>query len=644
MRFILLRDSWRYRPDIDGLRAISVLCVIFYHFQIFSKYSKNGFIGVDIFFVISGYLITKLLVHEINSKNWIREFYFRRIRRIIPSLLVILTASLFLGTLLMLPYEFKNFGREIVGGSTFTSNLVYLQLSGYFDSSATQKPLLHLWSLGIEEQFYIFWPLFIWGIKKLKLNLNLTLALFSAISFTYCQVISESNRDLSFYSPAARAWELSLGGLLAGMQLVNFVKPIKMIGNLGFFILISFFLVLNQKANWPSYFTAIPVFATLAILSDSSSRSIKNRILTSKILVYLGKISYPLYLWHWPAFVFFSMYIGTSLNKKNKLILLLITVLLSIFSYEAIEKPIKQLNNWKFVTKILFFPMTCLLICGIILNFSTGFPSRLNDKVSLNMSREISFQLKAPQFQDSICNAGFPNRKSINYSWWFCRANSSKPPVILLWGNSFANQYFEGLSKNNYFKNTSILSIGDCAIQRQLNLPAGNPCKDRNWDDQNEFVKNIVRNTDSLKYVILAGLKENASDSDISDLKLSIRFLEDNGIKPILFYPHLQPKKPIYSCIDRPFATAKWNCKDPLSVRESLNANFSQTLRAINADFPSIRVFDPNVIFCNSTECTYKIEGIPLLRDAAPHMSIAASDLVAKQFEVWFKNKSMSLN
>ena len=161
-----------------------MLAVVFYHFNILSSLSKNGFIGVDVFFVISGYLITQLINSEISSYHWVRRFYFRRIRRIFPALIVVIIVTLVISGTLMLPIEFKRLGQEIIGGSTFSSNLVYLQQAGYFDRSALEKPLLHLWSLGVEEQFYIFWPIFMFLVFKLRLNKNLFLSILTIISFT----------------------------------------------------------------------------------------------------------------------------------------------------------------------------------------------------------------------------------------------------------------------------------------------------------------------------------------------------------------------------------------------------------------------------------------------------------------------------
>jgi peptidoglycan/LPS O-acetylase OafA/YrhL len=286
----------RYRPDIDGLRAVAVLAVVLYHFNVFSFATKAGFVGVDIFFVISGYLITQIIVSEIHSERWLSRFYIRRVRRIFPALVLVMFVVFILASLIMLPYEFKEFGREVVGGGSFSSNIVYFLQSGYFDQSSQQKPLLHLWSLAIEEQFYLFWPILIWSISKLRWNLAISLSVLAAGSFVYSQLLSLTNQDLSFFSPVARAWELSLGGVLAIYKNGKPMAGNKYFSNLGALILFICFLVIDNQNSWPSIYTILPVLGSLLILFDSSAVSLTSRILASRTLVYIGRISYPLYL------------------------------------------------------------------------------------------------------------------------------------------------------------------------------------------------------------------------------------------------------------------------------------------------------------------------------------------------------------
>ena len=205
-----------YRPDIDGLRAIAILCVVGYH--AFPSVLPGGFIGVDIFFVISGYLISTIIYNEVERDDFsFRNFYSRRVRRIFPALLLILTVTLLFGWFVLYPDEFKQLGKHVVGGLTFVSNFVLLIEAGYFDSASETKPLLHLWSLGIEEQFYILWPIIILIAWKTKVNFLILSALIAYASFFSSQM--EVSIQNLFYHPINRFWELMIGGMLAYISL-----------------------------------------------------------------------------------------------------------------------------------------------------------------------------------------------------------------------------------------------------------------------------------------------------------------------------------------------------------------------------------------------------------------------------------------
>lgn len=203
-----------YRPDIDGLRAIAVLSVVTYH--AFPNLVPGGFLGVDIFFVISGYLISKIILNNLENNNFsFFDFYARRVRRIFPALFVVLLSVLFAGWFFLLPSEYKQLGKHVLAGAGFVANLMYWREVGYFDVAAETKPLLHLWSLGVEEQFYIFWPVFLYFLWKRKINLlkvSLILFFISCAAYLY---FSGVHGIFAFYAPVTRFWELLAGGLLA---------------------------------------------------------------------------------------------------------------------------------------------------------------------------------------------------------------------------------------------------------------------------------------------------------------------------------------------------------------------------------------------------------------------------------------------
>ncbi len=211
-----------YRPDIDGLRAVAVLSVLLYH--AFPNTMRGGFIGVDIFFVISGFLISGILYRNLLSEATpgsvrLLNFYERRIRRIFPVLIVVLLSTLVAGFLLLTPEELKTLGKHVAGGAGYVSNFVLWNEAGYFDNAAALKPLLHLWSLGIEEQFYIVWPLLLWLLYKTRLNFFIATVLFTVISFALCIRGVTQDPTAAFYAPWTRVWELSAGGVLAWLAM-----------------------------------------------------------------------------------------------------------------------------------------------------------------------------------------------------------------------------------------------------------------------------------------------------------------------------------------------------------------------------------------------------------------------------------------
>ena len=624
-----------YRSDIDGLRALSILAVLAFHFRFFPNFTNSGFIGVDIFFTISGFLITQIILTNSVQTGWIRKFYWRRIRRIFPALIFVLLATVVAGALIMLPYEFKKLGVELIGGSTFSSNFVYLQQLGYFDNSAIQKPLLHLWSLGIEEQFYIFWPLLIWGIIRFKINKKLVLSLITLVSLSFCIYFSTSNPSLAFYSPFSRAWQLAVGGLAAIYYLDKEIKKFRFIGLIGFMVLVFSFFVIDGGNNWPGFSTVLPTLGTLLMLLDGSPKSLKNRLLSTRLLVFIGKISFPLYLWHWPILSFFSLTQGA--NSFQRMSLLFLSFFLAVITYLFVEKPIKNVENFQYIIPKLSFAMCFVILCGFVIAHSNGFPQRIRNSSYLGESYNPSQQFEPIAFQDQACLDEFPNGNARNYKWWFCRLSSTNSPTVLLWGNSFANQYYEGLAQNKVFRNQSILSIGDCSIQRDRNLPKSNPCFGPKWDEQQKFVKSIIANTPTLKYVIIAGLKQRPSSQDSDDLRSALGFLENTKLSVIVYYPHLTPEKSVYSCIDRPLFAARWNCEESTTIRDTLSNNFQTTIKIVHEEFPSVLAFDPNGAFCDDNTCRFLRNGIPLLRDRAPHMSTEGSILVSQEFAKWAK-------
>ncbi len=376
-----------YRPDIDGLRALAVLSVLLFH--AFPNFLPGGFIGVDIFFVISGYLISKHIFASLNSEFFsYKYFYTRRIKRIFPALILVLISSVLLGWIMLSPGEYKSLGRHVAASAGFVSNLIFWRESGYFDSAADTKPLLHLWSLAIEEQFYIFWPLiitFLW--RYLKNRLTSIIFLLCITSLIYSIFLVEHNPVADFYSPLTRFWELAIGSIIAlKPNFLNNQKDSKsLLSLLGFALIIYAVIFLDKNKLFPGYIALIPTIgASFLILAGSGIYTgwVNNNILSRKPIVYIGLISYPLYLWHWPLLSFTRIAESSSPSINLTIAMLIISFLLAWLTYQFIELPIRSKASYIPRKITLYLVITIIIICfaGLGIKHYQGFRFRTLSK------------------------------------------------------------------------------------------------------------------------------------------------------------------------------------------------------------------------------------------------------------------------
>ena len=356
-----------YRPDIDGLRAIAVLSVVLFHG--FPQLFKGGFIGVDVFFVLSGYLISRIIFEQLNQGAFnFLDFYARRIKRIFPALLIVIVAAYIAGWFTLLADEYGQLGQHIAAGAAFISNFVLWSEAGYFDNSAHTKPLLHLWSLGIEEQFYIVWPLLLWAASKLRFSLFALTLVLVALTFYLNITGIKSDAVATFYSPQTRVWELLVGSGLAWFSLykkeglanvamwfgklgardgttVDQVRALARIANvlscIGFILLIYGLIRINRDLQFPGKWALIPVLGTALIVAAGPRAWLNIKILSNKLLVWFGLISYPLYLWHWPIIELHRQLSTQTLSLESSLVLLLLTFICAVATHHLIENPLR---------------------------------------------------------------------------------------------------------------------------------------------------------------------------------------------------------------------------------------------------------------------------------------------------------------
>ena len=369
----------KYRTEIDGLRALAVLPVILFHagFELFS----GGFVGVDIFFVISGYLITTILIEDIENKQIsIIAFYERRARRILPALFFVMLVCIPFAWMWMLPDALENFGQSLVSTSLFSNNFLLMKTAGYWDLASEYKPLMHTWSLAVEEQYYIIFPIFlifVWRLGKHKVMWLILLIAF--ISFILSEYGWRQNSIAHFYSSPSRVWELLAGSIAAFFFYQKGVKSNNGLAFLGLIIIFYSIFIFNDETPFPSIFTLAPVIGTALIILYADSKNFTGKILSNKILVGIGLVSYSLYLWHQPIFAFARVYKQDQISSLDSYILVFLSLLLSFFTWKYIETPFR---NKTFLSSRKIFSFSVLMMIffisiGLYFHTSNGAPYRI---------------------------------------------------------------------------------------------------------------------------------------------------------------------------------------------------------------------------------------------------------------------------
>jgi peptidoglycan/LPS O-acetylase OafA/YrhL len=374
-----------YRPDIDGLRAVAVLSVVIFHAFPDEAWLPGGFVGVDVFFVISGYLISKILFSEIEQHRFsLASFYGRRIRRIFPALAVCLAAVLAYGFVVLMPSQLAQLGKQVFFGASFLSNFALWSESGYFDSAATSKPLLHLWSLGIEEQFYILWPPVLWIAFKLKAAIGRLILGLLVASFAVNIALSLTDTSSDFYLPVSRFWELLAGAALACRPDINLKAGLKHVISLaGMAAILMSARLFASEMRFPGWLALLPVAGSVAVILAGSNAVVNKTILSNRVAVFIGLISYPLYLWHWPLIAFSYVIRGKPPTSFMAFGIVIASLLLAWATYRFIERPVRFSSDRLRRTHIVAACVAVLGACGLAVWVTGGVPQRFSASLDL---------------------------------------------------------------------------------------------------------------------------------------------------------------------------------------------------------------------------------------------------------------------
>lgn len=663
----------KYRPDIDGLRAVAVLSVVAFH--AFPAWMKAGFIGVDVFFAISGFLISTIIFENLDKGRFsFAEFYARRIMRIFPALLLVLIASYAFGWFALLADEYKQLGKHIAAGAGFVSNFVLRSEAGYFDNVAETKPLLHLWSLAIEEQFYIIWPLVLWLSWKKKFNLLTITILVALISFYLNLKGIKKDAVAAFYSPLTRFWELLAGSILAwfalykkdsfvlyklrvdawlakliyrdtiqadGKTLSNFISF------LGSTLLAYGFWRISKEISFPGKWAVIPVLGALLIILAGPEAWINRKILSNKIAVWFGLISFPLYLWHWPLLSFARIVESEVLSRNIRIAVVVLSILLAWLTYKLIERPLRFGRYGKLKVTALALLMAILGFVGYGAYDGSGFAVRFSAK-----AESKSIKAKEAEKQAILnCKFHFPDWEKMNDNP--CRLQNVHGNTIAIVGDSHAGHLYVGMSEEVSGDGGVATFAASCAAP-YLNLSSATKVDDPNirrirengYKLINSAFDFIVRDK-SIKTVILAH-NPMCSMSDAKDMtnlenKNIDKILEDGMSRTldllikanknviILFDNPYLPFDPSL-CVTRPFRISNYKneCYFPRTQFESIEA-FSWYKTIVNTalkKYPGVSTYDLSLPLCDDKYCYLEKNGDLLYRDKG-HLNYEGSRYVA---------------
>jgi peptidoglycan/LPS O-acetylase OafA/YrhL len=439
-----------YRADIDGLRAVAIILVVAYHY--FGL--PGGYIGVDVFFVISGYLITGILLSDLQAPRFtFLDFYARRFRRILPPVLVVIGASLIVGWACLLPSDFKELSKEAWASAVYGVNFLLWHESGYFDVSAATKPLLHLWSLAVEEQFYLVWPALLLLAHWCRRRTDLIIVAILIASFVTNLLVTRAEQADAFYLPLSRLWELALGAMLVQLERTqqeqrrtphnNIDKPNPLrsfLPTMGLVLILGAATLYNSESTYPGYLAAIPALGAALVLGARPQAWINKTVLACRPMVHIGKRSYSWYLWHWPVLVFATLQFGQGHSGYFfKGMCLIVSCMLAWGAYYWCERPIRRIPvNAENAGRFLTVGIAASMILALLgLSFASGLVARPSD------SRLITKGYKRPV---GGCTFDGPGRAPNTAIFAPCEIiRFPGRPVVVLIGDSHARALYFGL-------------------------------------------------------------------------------------------------------------------------------------------------------------------------------------------------------
>ncbi|MFN0185841.1 MAG: acyltransferase family protein [Aquabacterium sp.] len=640
---------------MDGLRALAVVPVVLFHAG-FGAFS-GGFVGVDVFFVISGYLITTIIQAELAEGRFsITTFYERRARRILPALFLVLAVCLPFAWAWLLPPDLQDFSQGLVAVALFASNILFWRTSGYFDTAAELKPLLHTWSLAVEEQFYLFFPLFLmaawrWGRRRI-VGLLLVASLLS-LALAQWGVLHKP--DAAFYLLPTRAWELAIGALLA----LHLAQPVawrpapaqgRILETVGLALLLWGMLAFDTKTPFPGLHALPPTLGTALIILCSGPTTPVGRLLSRRVLVGIGLISYSAYLWHQPMFAF-----ARHRTWQEPTPLLLAGLALAAFglawlSWRFVERPFRQKGVVSRRTVFRFAGWASLAMIGIGVagHLARGGPQRdwVQPFAALWADR--------PEVLYPRCTQPGLLGNGIDFN--FCLVSRRGAPDAVLLGDSHADDKYPGIEQADQTRHWALMGQSSCPPALGIDVRGAQPgCEPRYARIVDWLVAHPEVRTVAISYLgQYADATSFAADHIKRDVgpgatRLTSRETSATSREDILYYGMsrtvarlVQAGKAVVLVVDIPelpffpvdCLKGRPDCALPLAQVQARQAVHRRILQRLQQQFPQVRVFDPTPLFCTAARCTYRSGETVLYRDSH-HLTAVGSGVYGEAFVRW---------
>jgi peptidoglycan/LPS O-acetylase OafA/YrhL len=624
-----------YRPDIDGLRAIAVLVVVAFHAN--PSLVPGGFIGVDIFFVISGYLITGLIASHIEDNSFtFTDFYTRRIKRIFPAYIAVSIATLIVSSWLLIPNDYIFYTTSLAASWGFVANVFFSMSSwGYFGQRTEEYPLLHTWSLSVEEQFYFVFPILLILLYRYMRKQIIPALIVMGIFFVAISEI-KTGQVKAYFLLTTRAHELIIGALTFFIsQRVPIKSPLasNMMAYAGAGLMLGSLIFISRHVAFPGINSLYPCIGTALLIYACQIDNTITPLLKNKLMVSIGLISYALYLWHWPIFSFLR-YRRIEITLSVGLAAVALAFILAWLTGKFIESPIRHNKKIKFkraFIQIYLVPAGAFFLIGLYSYLTEGAPKRFSEDIrelisSYSFERDLgrTCSIRPDEVYRKIDAAYLEQNCS------FGDLAQTKPQVLLM-GDSHANQFkpfVEELSKQAKLR--AVFNVqGSCSpVDLPKSATAPNTCQKRNAD--------LLTLASNYKYVVLGGfwsseLYSKNLEAELAAVVEKIRFAHAT---PVIFKdaPHFEPD--LSQCVlfrKRGWIPADRNCNIPYGFVAKTQGPVDQIIDKIKLQYPEVLVVDPKTVMCNSTECATYIANMALYKDSS-HINAKAAKFLAQQY------------